>query len=67
MPLKSELREPEPAIVSALYGKMPSDAISLFNGEDLSAWQSLDGGDVSWYVKCGSFAVKPASGVIKTK
>jgi hypothetical protein len=67
MPLKSELREPEPAIVSALYGKMPSDAISLFNGEDLIAWQGLDGGDAPWSVKGGSFTVKPASGDIKTK
>lgn len=67
MAKKSEVWEPVPAIVSALDGNMPSDAISLFNGEDLSAWQGLDGGDATWSVKGGSFTVKPASGDIKTK
>jgi hypothetical protein len=67
MAQKSEVWEPVPVIVSALDGNMPSDAISLFNGEDLSAWQGLDGGDAPWSVKGGSFTVKPASGDIKTK
>jgi hypothetical protein len=67
MAQKSEVWDPVPAIVSALDGNMPSDAISLFNGENLSAWQGLDGGDVSWSVKGGSFTVKPGSGDIKTK
>ena len=45
----------------------PSDAIILFNGNDLSGWLALKGGEAPWFVQNGSFMVKPGSGDIKTK
>lgn len=40
----------------------PSDAVVLFDGKDLSAW---DGGD--WTVKDGIVTIKPGTGEIRTK
>ena len=45
----------------------PSDATVLFDGKDLSAWETLDGGEAAWTVADGSFSVKPKGGDIKTK
>ena len=45
----------------------PSDATVLFNGQDLSAWESMDGGAAPWTVQDGYMTVKPKSGNIKTK
>ena len=64
---RSEVWEPVPMIVSAPNGQPPSDAIILFNGSDLRAWQNLDGGEAPWSLQNGSFMVKPGSGDIKTK
>ena len=67
MAQKSEVWETVPAVVSALDGQAPSDAITLFSGDDLNAWQALKGGEAAWSVEDGSFMVKPGSGDIKTK
>jgi hypothetical protein len=67
MAQKSEIWEPVPMIVSAPDGQPPSDAIILFNGNDLSGWLALKGGEAPWFVQNGSFMVKPGSGDIKTK
>jgi hypothetical protein len=67
MAQKTEVWVPVPAVVSALEGVAPSDAIMLFNGDDLSAWQALNGGNVPWTIKGDAFTVKPGSGDIKTK
>jgi hypothetical protein len=67
MAQKTEVWEPKPAVVTALRGLAPSDAVVLFNGEDLSAWQALEGGDAPWTVERNSLTVKPGSGDIKTK
>lgn len=67
MAQKTEVWEPVPALVSATEGQPPSDAIVLFNGQDLSAWLALKGGEATWPVQNGSFTVKPGSGDIKTK
>lgn len=67
MAQKSEVWEPVPAVVSALDGHAPSDAITLFGGDDLNAWQALKGGEAAWSVQDASFTVKPGSGDIKTK
>ena len=37
-PTLTEVWEPVPAIVDASAGRPPSDAIVLFDGTDLSAW-----------------------------
>jgi hypothetical protein len=67
MAQKSEVWEPVPGLVSALDGHVPSDAITLFDGNDLNAWQALHGGEAVWSVQDASFTVKPGSGDIKTK
>lgn len=45
----------------------PSDAIVLFDGKDLSQWQSPDGTPARWIVRDGSMEVVPGSGAIVTK
>lgn len=47
----TELWEPVPAIViPGDNGAAPSDAIVLFDGTDLSQWQSVAGGEASWAI-----------------
>ena len=65
---------PEPAIITpgtastqARAGAPPSDAIILFNGKDLSNWESVKGGPAEWTVGDGYFMVKPEAGDIRTK
>ncbi len=46
----------------------PSDAVILFDGTDLSAWESSsDGSDAQWKVENGYFEVVPGTGGIRTK
>ena len=45
----------------------PSDAIVLFNGRDLSQWQSARGGDAKWLVKDGYMEVAAKTGDIVSK
>jgi len=48
-------------------GNPPSDAIVLFNGKDLSNWESVEGGPAKWKVGEGYFETVPKAGVIQTK
>jgi 3-keto-disaccharide hydrolase len=48
-------------------GKPPSDAVVLFNGKDLSNWESVKGGEAKWKVGDGYFEVAPGTGDIQTK
>ncbi len=48
-------------------GKPPSDAVILFDGTDLSKWESSNGGPAKWAVKDGIMEVVPRSGEIRTK
>ncbi len=48
-------------------GKPPSDAIILFDGTDLSKWQTDKGEAPKWLVKDGYMQVLPGSGEIRTK
>lgn len=46
----------------------PSDAVVLFDGTDLSAWQSKkDGGAAKWVVRDGYMEVSPKTGYIQTR
>ena len=54
-----------PRVVSALQGEVPSDAVVLFDGKDLSQWVHPDGSPASWLVSDGAMTV--AKGGIKTK
>jgi Domain of Unknown Function (DUF1080) len=58
----------EPAIIDpGPVGGPPSDAIVLFDGQDLSGWNNVKGGEPKWLVKDGALTVVPRSGSIATK
>jgi len=72
--VKHDRNAPQPPVVApgeasteAREGKPPSDAIVLFNGKDLSNWESVDGGPAEWKVEKGDFATVPGKGDIRTK
>jgi len=65
---------PQPAMVTPgecstpqHAGTAPSDAIQLFNGTDLSAWQQHNGKPIAWKMGKGYFEVAPGTGDIVTK
>jgi hypothetical protein len=62
----TEKWEPVPRVVDAT-GKVPSDAIVLFDGSSADAWEHEDGRKVEWPVEGGALVVKPKSKNIKTK
>ena len=65
--------DPQPTVVTP--GKVacsqptpaPSDAIVLFDGNDLSQWESVNGGDAKWPVANGVVTVEKKQGNIRTK
>lgn len=64
----TELWEPVPPVVNpGGSGVAPSDALVLFDGDDLGHWQSVKGGDAAWSVKDGAATVVPGKGDIKTR
>ena len=66
-PKKTEVWTPVPAVVATPPGKAPSDAIVLFDGKDVSAWESEQGGRVPWKVAGGAMTVVPGSKGIRTR
>ena len=69
-PKMTEIWEPKPPKVTpgGNWGAPPSDAIILFDGADLTQWQSArDGGEARWQVADGAFTVTKGTGDIKTK
>ncbi|WP_223224539.1 3-keto-disaccharide hydrolase [Stenotrophomonas maltophilia] len=66
-PKKTEVWAPVPVTVATPQGKAPSDAIVLFDGKDVSAWESEQGGRVPWKVADGAMTVVPGSKGIRTK
>ncbi len=56
----------KPEIVTVEEGTIPSDAIVLFNGKDLSEWQGKDG-EVKWKVSKKSMTIVKGTGGIFTK
>lgn len=73
MPMKPEMTEiwdPEVRVVTPGETPMsaPSDAIVLFDGENLeNEWTNGNGGKPGWKVENGYFTVEKGTGVIKTK
>jgi hypothetical protein len=72
--LVHDMNRPAPPVVSPgtestqeQPGEPPSDAIILFDGNDLSGWTSERGGPTKWIVRDGFIEVVPHSGGIKTK
>jgi len=66
-PTKTEVWTPVPAVVSTPQGGAPSDAIVLFDGKDVAAWESELGGRVPWRVADGALTVVPGSKGIRTR
>jgi len=68
-PEQTEVWEPVPVkVVPGVMDAPPSDAIVLFDGSSLDAWEKAGGeGVVEWLLKDGAMEVKPGSGGIKTK
>ncbi|MEN5287016.1 DUF1080 domain-containing protein [Stenotrophomonas lactitubi] len=66
-PKKTEVWTPVPAVVATPPGRAPSDAIVLFDGRDLSRWESEQGGRVPWTVADGALTVVPGSKGIRSK
>ncbi len=69
-PKATEVWFPVPAKVTpgATPGAPPSDAIILFDGKNLDAWQSArDGSPARWNVVNGEMVVAPGTGDIQTK
>ncbi|MCC7634599.1 DUF1080 domain-containing protein [Stenotrophomonas rhizophila] len=66
-PAKTEVWVPVPAAVATPPGRAPSDAIVLFDGKDVSAWESEQGGRVPWLIADGALTVVPGSKGIRTR
>ncbi|WP_102408065.1 3-keto-disaccharide hydrolase [Parabacteroides bouchesdurhonensis] len=69
-PGMSEYWTPQPKVVTPgdiSTNSAPSDAIVLFDGKDLSAWESANGGPAKWNVNNGIFTVNKEAGDIRTK
>ncbi|GCB33168.1 3-keto-disaccharide hydrolase [Bacteroides faecalis] len=72
-PGMSEFYSPVPPVVTPgeeMRGggfTAPSDAIILFDGKDLSAWENSKGGPAEWKVKNGVITVDKSKGDIRTK
>jgi len=69
-PEETELWSPVPNVVTpgSAYGAPPSDAIVLFNGENLDQWvSSTDKSPAKWIVADGVVTVSKSSGNIETK
>jgi hypothetical protein len=67
-PEHTEYWNNQPPVVTPSDGvKPPSDAIVLFDGKDLSAWQHADGNAAKWKIENGCFTVLKGTGDIQTK
>jgi hypothetical protein len=56
-----------PVVTPGAAGTPPSDAIVLFDGKDLSQWESNKGGPPGWKLVNGAIELVPGSGDIRTK
>jgi len=71
-PAMTEFWTPQPTIVTPgepdknAFITAPSDAIILFDGKDLSAWQKDNGSPADWTLGKGYFEVAPHKGGIRT-
>ena len=69
-PGMSEFWTPQPPVVAPgdiRSNSAPSDAVVLFDGADLSAWVSANGGEAAWPVRDGIFTVDKSKGDILTR
>jgi hypothetical protein len=67
-PKLTEVWEPVPRVVTPGRGNTaPSDALVLFDGKDLSEWESVKGGPVKWTIGDAAFTVSKGAGDIRTR
>ena len=68
-PLETEFYTPVPSKVTPAKqaGQAPSDAIILFDGKDVSKWQTEKDKEFKWKVVNGELRVMPGTGAIYTK
>ncbi len=65
---KTEVWEPVPEKISVSQKGIPSDAVILFDGSDLSSWESAnDGSAAPWNIEDDVMITAPKSGDIRTK
>ncbi|AMV40411.1 family 16 glycoside hydrolase [Planctomyces sp. SH-PL62] len=66
-----DVHRPKPTVAEpadwSLAAPAPPDAVVLFDGRNLDAWESASGGPAEWTVADGGFAVAPGKGAIRTK
>ncbi|WP_422071562.1 3-keto-disaccharide hydrolase [Tranquillimonas rosea] len=62
----TELEGPKPEKIEAPADGVPSDATVLFGGDDLGAWESVEGGEAQWHVEDGIMRVNRGTGAIRT-
>lgn len=62
----TEVYSPVPPAVEVING-VPSDAVVLFDGKSLNAWDSVSGGAAGWTLVDGAVEVKAGAGDIRTK
>ena len=66
-----DIRRPKPPVVEPAEGSIaarpPKDAIVLFDGSDLHAWRSSDGGPARWKVADHAMETVPGAGPIETR
>src|SRR6478736_5135403 len=67
-PKLTEVWSPVPTVVTpGEQGAPPSDAIVLFNGKDLSQWESWDHSPAKWELNNGIMTVVTGTEAIRTK
>ena len=74
-PEMTEYWTPQPDVVVANVGQTPSDAIVLFDGSSLNAWESAKAPEekgapraaAAWDITDGNLVVKPKTGDIRTR
>jgi hypothetical protein len=65
-----DMSRPRPAKVTShmqLPVPAPSDAVVLFDGEDMSKWRAAGGGDAKWIVKNGNMEAVAGGGPVFTR
>ena len=68
IPEVTEVHEPVPPVVTPGVGTAPpSDAVVLFDGTDLAAWERSNGDSAPWNVENGVMTVEPGTGDIQTR